>query len=528
MRRFERVAEAADDLTTVGRLARDLPNFLRTRITREQAWAEVRAALQTRDERFLWLVDRAIYAQPRSPYRALLQHAGCELGDVRRLVQHEGLDGALSHLLDRGVYVTDDEMKGRQPIVRGSLRLTPSGADFRSRIVQPHVMMLTGGSSGRAARVPRTLRSWEMHAANQAIHHDVHGVFGVTLASWVMNPASPFISWNRIGNPLAHWLLPLSPLPLSARIGAQLLGVLGRRAGVRFPPPTPCEIDQPETMARVISTLRARHGRVSVSCATSAAVRAAMAARDRNISLAGVTFDVRSEPLTEARRQDIEAAGAHVIGAYGSNEITYVAFTCANRRAADDMHLFAHEYALTTSPRETGVDGETVQGLHVTTLSPFAPVIGLNAQMGDVATVEERDRDCCPLGGIGLTTHLSNIRSYDKLTGEGVTVARSDMLRVLEVELPRRFGGASVDYQLAEEAGPDSLVRLVLRISPRVGALDEDAARAALLAGLDNGGLVDRHMAMLWRQAGTVVIRREEPRATAAGKVLPFHRDRRA
>jgi hypothetical protein len=362
---------------------------------------------------------------------------------------------------------------------------------------------------------------------NQTIHHDVHGVTGAALAGWAMNPSTLLVSWNRIGNPGQYWLLPLSPLPLSARMGTQLVSWIFHRAGVGYPRATRCEINAPETMARVFGEARARHGRVLVNCATSAAVRAANAARERGISLDGVVFDVRSEPLTEARRLDIEAAGAGVIASYGSNEITFVAAGCGGRRIADDMHLYAHEYALITRPRVIDAGSEPMQGLLVSTLSPFAPVIGLNTEMGDMATVDQPGPDCCRLGQLGLTTHLSNVRSFDKLTGEGVTVARSEMLQVLEVELPSRFGGTSIDYQLAEEAGPDGLVRLVLRVSPRIGGVDEASMRAALLAGLDQGGLVDRHMADLWRQAGTVIVRREEPVATAAGKVLPFYRDRR-
>ena len=166
-----------------------------------------------------------------------------------------------------------------------------------------------------------------------------------------------------------------------------------------------------------------------------------------------MTFEVQSEPLTEARRRDVESAGASVVCVYGSNEFTWTSSGCGARRAADDMHLYAQMYALITRPREAGAGGESPQDLLISTLSPSAPVIGLNAQMGDMALVEERPSDCCALGELGLTTHLSNVRSFDKLTGEGVSVARSDMLRILEVDLPRQFGGTSVDYQLAEEAG---------------------------------------------------------------------------
>jgi hypothetical protein len=124
---------------------------------------------------------------------------------------------------------------------------------------------------------------------------------------------------------------------------------------------------------------------------------------------------------------------------------------------------------------------------------------------------------------VGLTTHLSEIRSFEKLTAEGVTFMRTSLLHVLEETLPAHFGGSSLDYQLIEEESPDSATSLVLRVSPSVGELDEPALRAAFLAALGAGGVVDQHHAELLRRAGSVVIRRQAPLATAAGKVLPLH-----
>ena len=519
--------DTVDDLKAAARLVRDLPGWLRAQIPQAQAQAEVRDALQTRAARFLWLVEHGVYAQPHSPYRVLLQHAGCEPGDMQALVRREGLEGALRHLFELGVYVTDDELKGRAPIVRGSLQLMTSFTQFLNPLVKPHLLLLTGGSSGGAARVPISLGMIRMLAVAKSIHHAAHGTSYDAIASWAMNPMPLHLAAAKIGTPIQLWLLPLSPLPREVRVMARLGDWMTQRHGLRMPPPTPCEIAAPETMARAIGTARARYGQVLVNCATSAAVRASNAARERGIRLDGVTFDVRSEPLTGARRRDVEASGASVSNSYGSAEFTFVAAGCPDRTAADDSHVYAHTFAVVGAPREPGATDDRAQMLLVTTLDPTAPVIGLNAQMGDLATVKVRPADCCLLGRLGLTTHVANIRSYDKLTGEGVTVARSDMLRVLEEQLPRQFGGTSVDYQLAEEAGADGLVRLILRISPRIGPLDEEAARAVLLSGLDKGGLVDRHMAVLWRQAGTVVIRRDEPVATAAGKVLPFHRGHR-
>jgi len=133
----------------------------------------------------------------------------------------------------------------------------------------------------------------------------------------------------------------------------------------------------------------------------------------------------------------------------------------------------------------------------------------------------ERDRGCLR-GALGLRTHLSEIRSFEKLTGEGVTFARTNIQKILDEILPARFGGTSLDYQLAEEEAPTGATRLVLRVSPLVDELDEAALRAALLTELERGGLTERYHVGLWRSVGTVEIRREPPLATRAGKVLPF------
>ena len=94
--------------------------------------------------------------------------------------------------------------------------------------------------------------------------------------------------------------------------------------------------------------------------------------------------------------------------------------------------------------------------------------------------------------------------------------------------LPSAFGGSALDYQLVEEEAADSSTRLVLRVSPAVGDIDEPAIRSRLLEELGRGGIVDRNHAELLRRAGSVTVRREPPLATAAGKVLPFQILRRA
>src|SRR5712692_492913 len=98
------------------RLIRDLPAFLRTPLSVDEAERRVRRRLATRAESFLAFAERAIFAEPKSPYRRLLAAAGCEAGDLGRLVAEEGLEGALTRVAASGVYVTFDEFKGRRPI----------------------------------------------------------------------------------------------------------------------------------------------------------------------------------------------------------------------------------------------------------------------------------------------------------------------------------------------------------------------------------------------------------------------------
>jgi hypothetical protein len=121
-----------------------------------------------------------------------------------------------------------------------------------------------------------------------------------------------------------------------------------------------------------------------------------------------------------------------------------------------------------------------------------------------------------------MRTHLSEIRSFEKMTGEGVTFARSTLEQILEEQLPARFGGSSVDYQLVEEETREGSARLILRVRPGIGPVDEAALRAALLEAIGQGSPVSRYQAGMWRNAGTIEVRREAPIATRAGKVLPF------
>ena len=188
------------------------------------------------------------------------------------------------------------------------------------------------------------------------------------------------------------------------------------------------------------------------------------------------------------------------------------------------MHLLLDKIALIRRPPAAGsADGVLANVL--TTLLPTTPKLLLNLENGDYGVVEER-RCGCLFDGLGYAVHLHTIRSYEKLTSEGMTFLRADLVRLLEEVLPARFGGDPTDYQLieTEEAGT-GLPRIDLVVSPRVGPVDDGAVKETVLRRL---GRLDRTGGVgifsdRWRQAGTLRVVRQEPYATPVGKVLPLH-----
>lgn len=510
---------SAADPVMLAHLARDLPGYLRRRLTPEQAADLVRRRLATRSERFLALAERLIYRRPSSPYRRLLRMAGCEPGDLRELVAREGLEGGLGELARRGVYVSFDEFKGRREIVRGSQRFAVRAADFDPP-GRKHVRAQTGGTSGTPSDILMSLALMRDLAIRHAVALDAHGIAGATEVFWLTSPLLHILRGAKIGHRPVAWFHP-QPLPWQLRATGLLLRSLGRLAGNPLPRATPLDLEQAERLARWLALRRDRGRSDCVTTYASSAVRIANAARERGLGLEGVHFIPLGEPFTPAKRAAIESAGARAIVLYGSMETTAVGYGCAAPLAADDCHVFSEAYALIAHPRPVGVSGASVDAFLVTSLLPHAAKHALNLEVGDHGRLERRPCGCA-LGTLGLGLHLSEVRSHEKLTGEGMTFVRTRLLSLLEEVLPGRFGGSVTDYQLVEAEDRDGIVRLLLLVHPRVGPIDEVEIARTLLDELGAGGGPDRRMTDLWERAGTVQVRREAPIATRAGKIQPF------
>jgi hypothetical protein len=253
----------------------------------------------------------------------------------------------------------------------------------------------------------------------------------------------------------------------------------------------------------------------------SSAVRLCRAAASAGIDLAGAELTVTGEPVTSARLAAIGASGAHALPDYGSADSGgFIAYGCLAPEAPDDVHVMDDLNALIQADgRLAAMPAGT---LLVTSLRASAPFVLLNVSLGDGASLVDR-RCGCPLEALGWPRHLHTIRSHEKLTAGGAAFLDSDVVRILEEALPRRFGGGPTDYQLLEEEGEGGRPRLRLLVHPAVGPVDGEAVMDAFLQAIGAESGMLRVMALQWRDGGLLGVERRPPLTTGSGKILHLH-----
>lgn len=433
----------------------------------------------------------------------------------------EGLEGALSRLAGTGVYVTFDEFKGRGEAVRGSQRFAFAEKDFDNPRLSPHFQVRSGGTRSPGTSVNVCLPFITDLAANTALALQAHGLSQSDHAIWLTAGFTPTLIYTKLGRPPLTWFYPMKPLPLRLHAGARYLATMGRVTAIPVPVPAFLDLNDPEGMARWVSDRLGEGKRVCVTTYASSAVRVCAAAKESGLSLDGAWFITLGEPYTEAKRQIVESAGARALVRYAFTEAGIIGYGCAAPQVPDDMHFLSNCHAVIQRPRTVGDSEPSVDAFLFTSLLGSAPKVLLNVESGDYGIIERKACGCA-LGSAGLTTHLSMVRSFEKLSSEGMTFVRTELLRLLEEVLPSRFGGTASDYQVLEEER-DGILRLLLLVSPGVGPVDEVAVRKTFLDGLGQGGDFERLGAGIWERAGTVEVTRRQPVATKAGKILPFH-----
>jgi hypothetical protein len=520
---------ALDDVAEGVRFLSRVPAFLHHAITPEQARGILQARLARRDDDFLDIARRMIYPNERSPYAQLLAHAGCEYGDLERLVHQDGLEGALGTLYRSGVYLTIDEFRARRPVERGSLRLDVSPRQLRNPSARPTVGFESGGSRGTGTPMPLDLaHKWD-RSVNACLLLDVRGGNRGLHAIWKVPGSSGLNDLLENGVIRAHtvrWFSQVDPrasgLHPRYRWSARALRWGSILAGVPLPAPEYVPIEDPTPIVDWLTSTLRSGGTPHLRTYVSQAVRICEAAQASGVSLEGVEFTVSGEPITAARLAAIRRPGAEAAASYGASEAGNIGKGCLAPATADDLHFYRDLHAVVQPGSDSSSTSASVLPPHallLTSLRASSRFILLNVSMGDQARVSERACGC-PLEQLGWTTHLCDIRSFEKLTAGGMTFLDTDVARVLEETLPNRFGGGPTDFQLVDDEAPDGRPCLRLLAHPRLGPLDDEALREAFLDGIAPGAETERVMGQVWRDGDFVRVERAAPMASSAGKIL--------
>lgn len=505
-----------------------LPGFLRSPIGIPQARDIVRRRREHRSADFLALARRAIYPCPTSPYRRLLAHAGCEYGDLERLVTRDGVEGALRLLYASGVYLTVEELKGRRAVVRAGTTFTVDPLALRNPTTAAHVMNQTSGSRGMPSSVPTDLGYVAEAAVDRLLTLAARGGRDWSLAYWDVPGGTlrTMLSYAKAGSAPVRWFSPADPwapeLDPRYRWSARAIRWGGWLAGVSLPGPQHVPVDRPMPIVRWMLDVLGTGKAPFVLTYSSPAVRLCQAALDAGLRLDGAHLALYGEPVTAARLASIRRTGADATPIYVTTETGRAADACLAPLVADDVHFFDDLHAL-IQPGEGGArEGLPPGALLVSSLRPGTPLILLNTSMGDQAVVVSRACGC-PLEALGWTTHLHTIRSYEKLTAGGMTFLDADVIRVLEELLPARFGGAPTHYQIVEGRADDGHPAVRLLVDPAVGPLDPAAVAQEFLEAIGAGSGAERIMGAVWRDARLVRVERRPPLTTASGKILHLH-----
>jgi len=490
--------------------------------------AQMRQALETREDRFLRIMETRVYARARSPYRRLLEHAGCEFVDVQDLTRRHGLEGALRHLAESGVYLNAAELKGKEDVVRGDLRFRVDPRDLQN--VASGFASQSSGTNNPPQQGTSSFDWMAQQATTAGAFILAHGLEEHRHSAF--EPMLPGVAGMmfmfmlaRLGIPTERWFA--RAVPFRNRLEgayfsllAHEVAAIGTYAGPGFASP---ERVTEQDLGVIVQWIRDSHRkgrRTCVRTAASNAARIATWALERGQSLQGVTFLASGEPLTAGKLRPIDESGADVNSCYGFEPgSVWAAVGCANPAYRDEMHLSLNTLAV-VNPLPFPMGDRVVHPLLYTTLHDSAGRLLLNAESGDYAELD--DRDCgCLMHELGLTLHVHRVRSYEKLTAGGMSYPADELIEVLELRLPAAFGGGPSDYQLVEEEGERGQTHLTLRIHPRLGELDEARILTHFIAEVGKAGENQRFVAESWRGRGTFRVARLAPRTSARGKMMP-------
>jgi hypothetical protein len=487
-----------------------------------------------REENFLNFVEKAIFHFSGSPYRKMLEPKKITFDDLKAWVWRDGLEAGLRILEEEGVYFSVDEFKGRVPVRRNGVQFQCKERMFDNPFLSHAYEVRSGATRSAGTRIRIDFDYLHQRSFYDALLLDIHGCLTAPVANWFpVFPGAPGINaslrFAHIGNPARRWFSQVDENKLNIgwerKWGKKLIYALSSLYGSPLVPAEYVDLNQAYKVAEWAAQMVAEHSVCVVYTFATSAARVCIAAEELNLNIKGTKFLVTGEPLTPQKRKEIESTWASAIPIYGISEAGVVAVGC-NRpfEASDHCHVYKDTTAIITHNCQVPHSDATVDSYLFTKFLYEAPKVLLNVDMGDYGDLGKGTCDC-GFGEVGFDDYLANIRSYEKLTGEGVTFVNTDFVWIIEKKLPETFGGKSTDYQLVEAEGLTGIPELQLLVSPNIRNLDEAEVTATFLRYLRHAE--DRLWAQagpeMWNQSGMIRIVRDFPIPTGSGKILPFY-----
>jgi hypothetical protein len=529
------------------RLVGKLATTLKKTIKPNQARAIIRQRLEQREDDFIELAKKCIYDLPESPYLRLLKHAGCEYGDFESLVHKEGLEDALHTLFRQGVFLTSKEFRGECEIIRGNTRIVVSPQKLKNPYVKSHVPIRSSGSRSHGTQIVRDLEFVLDNTFSLVAYLDARKNFGqehivkkngtnkgnlTELATWSVPGGvilSSFIKLICAGSTPSRWFSQLDTksqeLSFRYRLSSRVLELGGLLAGIPIPSPEYVLLENPLPIIQWMKNCLEKGWIPHLFTFASSAIHLTQRALDSNINLEGAQLTISGEPITPARLEFIKRSRVDALPAMGCVEVGHVGYGCLMPETADDMHLLTDLHAVIQPGDFYSRPNLRPQALLFSCIRLSSPLILLNVSIGDQAHLKKRSCGC-PLGSLGLDTHIQKVRSFEKLTSGGMAFLDTEIIHVIEDELPKMFGGRPTDYQLLEDERDDGKPQLRLVIHPRVESLDVDKVKETFLQKIASGSGAEKLTSLVWRDTDMVTVERGVPKTTSTGKIQHMHIER--
>lgn len=505
-----------------------LCRYIKPPLTSQEAFNAVKKRMESRDQNFLQVARELIYAYPDNPYRKLLLWAGCQYGDLEAHVRRHGLEPTLNVLRDAGVYVSLEEFKSHIPICRKGLTIESSVSDFDNPSArQASIQGSTSGSRSKGVQVAYTWDFLSEEAANKLLFYQGHGLLDAPLAFWL--PMLPCVSGvhNLLMNIKYHkiperWFSQLQTPNINVsrqnRTAVNNLLLSCRLLGYPVPQPEFVGMDEAEKVALWMNAAAKKNGSCVVRTYASSAVRLVQAAIDNGIDISGNVVFTGAEPLTPQRASYIRSAGVKPLTRYVAAETGLIGGSCIDGNHCDDMHIYLDRHAITQRRRNTTIGNHAVDSYLFTSLLKTAGKLMFNTELGDFGQFTVRPCSCV-FGQLGMNVHVAQVRSYDKLTCEGITLLGSELEAVV-AEAVHDAGGGPDDYQFWETQDNRGIARLIIAVSPDISGLDEKRFVETVLNKLRTKNIT--LTSQFWEQANTLQLVRAKPVYTQGCKLMPI------